>query len=215
MIAIPLGVFSAVKRYTLADKTTTVMLFILYSLPSFWVANMLILLVGGGVFDIFPTRFLHSPGAEDFTTIKRLLDWVWHLVLPVTCLTFGGLAFLSRQMRVGMLEVIRSDYVRTARAKGVSEMMVVFKHSLRNAVIPILTLAASLLPALFGGSIIIEEIFTIRGLGQLSFEAILNRDYPIINAVFVISAILTLVGILLADISYVLVDPRIKFDDKN
>lgn len=214
MIAIPLGIFSAVKRYTLADKSTTVMLFILYSLPSFWVANMLILLVGGGVWDIFPTRFLASPGAENFPPLKRLADWAWHLVLPVSCLTFGGLAFLSRQMRVGMLEVIRSDYIRTARAKGMDEKLVVYKHALRNAMIPILTLAASILPELFGGSIIIEEIFTIRGLGQLSFEAILNRDYPIINAVFVISALLTLFGILLADISYVLVDPRIKFEEE-
>ncbi|GAB4319490.1 MAG: hypothetical protein Kow0059_13510 [Candidatus Sumerlaeia bacterium] len=215
MIAIPLGIFSAVRRYSLSDKATTVTLFILYSLPSFWVANMLLLLVGGGVWDLFPTRYLHSAGAEAWPLGRRLADWLWHLVLPVSCLTVGGLAFLSRQMRVGMLEVIRSDYIRTARAKGLGEKAVVFKHALRNAMIPIITLAASILPEIFGGTIIIEEIFTLRGLGQLSFEAILNRDYPIINAVFVISAVLTLLGILLADLSYVLVDPRIKFESRS
>ncbi|MCD6459798.1 ABC transporter permease [bacterium] len=215
IIAIPLGVFSAVHQYKLSDKIITVTLFILYSLPSFWVANMFILFTTGGDFpNIFPTRFLHSPGAENLTFIKWMLDWIWHLVLPITCLTYASFAYVSRQMRVGMLDIIRQDFIRTARAKGLSERAVIFKHALRNALIPTVTLLAFLLPALLGGSIIIEEIFTIEGMGKLSFEAILNRDYPIINAIAFFSAFLTLIGMLCSDIAYVLVDPRINFNNE-
>lgn len=213
IIAIPLGVFSATHQYTTADKITTVILFILYSLPSFWVANILIMFTTGGEFpQIFPNRYLHSPGAETYPFIKWLLDWLWHLVLPVTCLTYASFAYISRQMRVGMLDIIRQDFIRTARAKGLSERVVIFRHALRNALIPIVTLLAFLLPALLGGSVIIEEIFTIPGMGKLSFEAILNRDYPIINAIAFFSAFLTLLGMLLTDIAYVFVDPRISFE---
>ncbi len=213
IIAIPLGVFSATHQFKTSDKVITVILFILYSLPSFWVANMLILFTTGGEFPhIFPNRYLHSPGAESFTFFKWVLDWLWHLVLPVTCLTYASFAYISRQMRVGMLDIIRQDFIRTARAKGLSERTVIFKHALRNALIPIVTLLAFLLPALLGGSVIIEEIFTIPGMGKLSFEAILNRDYPIINAIAFFSAFLTLLGMLLTDIAYVFVDPRISFD---
>ena len=144
--------------------------------------------------------------------MKWLLDWIWHLILPITCLTYGSFAYVSRQMRVGMLDIIRQDFIRTARAKGLSERVVIFKHALRNALIPTVTLLAFLLPALLGGSIIIEEIFTIEGMGKLSFEAILNRDYPIINAIAFFSAFLTLLGMLSTDIAYVLVDPRISFE---
>lgn len=213
IIAIPLGVFSATHQYTASDKVVTVLLFILYSLPSFWVANMLILLTTGGDFPhIFPSRYLHSPGAENFTFARYMIDWAWHLVLPVTCLTYASFAYISRQMRVGMLDIIRQDFIRTARAKGLSERTVIFKHALRNALIPTVTLLASLLPALLGGSVIIEEIFTIQGMGKLSFEAILNRDYPVINAIAFFSAFLTLLGMLITDIAYVIVDPRISFE---
>jgi len=213
IIAIPLGVFSATHQYTMSDKIITVILFILYSLPSFWLANMLILFTTGGDFPmIFPSRYLHSPGAETFPFFKWFLDWIWHLILPITCLTYAGFAYVSRQMRVGMLDIIRQDFIRTARAKGLSERSVIFRHALRNALIPTVTLLAYLLPALLGGSVIIEEIFTIEGMGKLSFEAILNRDYPIINAIAFFSAFLTLIGMLLTDIAYVFVDPRITFE---
>jgi peptide/nickel transport system permease protein len=213
IIAIPLGVFSATHQFKLSDKIITVILFILYSLPSFWLANMLILFTTGGDFPhIFPSRYLHSPGADSLPLIQYLLDWAWHLVLPITCLTYASFAYISRQMRVGMLDVIRQDFIRTARAKGLSEHTVIFKHALRNALIPTVTLLASLLPALLGGSVIIEEIFTIEGMGKLSFDAILNRDYPIINAIAFFSAFLTLLGMLLTDIAYVIVDPRISFE---
>ncbi len=213
IIAIPLGVFSATHQYKLSDKILTVILFILYSLPSFWIANMLILLTTGGDFPhIFPSRYLHSAGADSLPFFEWLIDWVWHLILPVFCLTYASFAYVSRQMRVGMLDIIRQDFIRTARAKGLTERSVIFKHALRNALIPTVTLLAFLLPALLGGSVIIEEIFTINGMGKLSFEAILNRDYPIINAIAFFSAFLTLIGMLITDIAYVFVDPRISFE---
>lgn len=213
IIAIPLGVFSATHQYTASDKIITLLLFILYSLPSFWIANMLILLTTGGDFPhIFPSRYLHSSGAEMLPFIQWFFDWIWHLILPITCLTYGSFAYVSRQMRVGMLDIIRQDFIRTARAKGLKENSVIFKHALRNALIPTVTLLAFLLPATLGGSVIIEEIFSIEGMGKLSFDAILNRDYPIINAIAFFSAFLTLLGILITDVLYVCVDPRISFE---
>ena len=144
--------------------------------------------------------------------MHRLLDLVWHLVLPVTCLTYGGLAYLSRLTRAGMLEVIREDYVRTARAKGLSERVVIFKHAFRNALLPLITLLAFLLPSMFGGSVIIESIFSVPGMGQLGFEAVLGRDYPVIMAETAISGFLTLIGLLISDILYAALDPRIKLE---
>ncbi len=141
-----------------------------------------------------------------------LVDRMWHLVLPVVCLTYGGLAYLSRLTRASMLEVIREDYVRTARAKGLSERVVIFKHAFRNALLPLITLFAFLLPSMFGGSVIIESIFSVPGMGQLGFEAVLSRDYPVIMAITAISAFLTLIGLLISDILYAALDPRIKLE---
>ncbi len=213
LISIPIGVFSAIKQDSVADRITTVILFILYSLPNFWVATLLIMLLGGGDYlNIFPIYGLSSENAASFPLWKWVLDRVWHLVLPIISLTYGGFASLSRYMRAEMLEVIRQDYIRTARAKGLPEKIVIFKHALRNSLIPIVTLLAYLLPALFSGSVIIENIFSIPGMGKLAFESILARDYPTIMAIITISSFLTLLGILLADIIYVLVDPRISFE---
>jgi len=215
LLAVPIGVYSAYRQKGLLDRIITLLLFILYSLPNFWVAMMLILFLGGGRFlDWFPVYGLNSEAADAFGVWRWLLDRLWHLVLPITCLTYGGLAFLSRQQRGAMLEVIRQDYIRTARAKGLSEKLVVFKHALRNSLIPIITLSAALFPAMLGGSVIVESIFSIPGMGKLGFEAILARDYPVIMAIATISAFLTLVGILVADIVYTLVDPRISFEAK-
>jgi peptide/nickel transport system permease protein len=211
LISIPLGVYSATHQYSLGDRITTVILFILYSLPSFWVAMLLMLFFGGGRFlDWFPVNGLNSFGAENLAWGPWLLDRLWHLVLPVICLTYGGLAGLSRYARAGMMEVIRQDYIRTARAYGFSEKTVIWKYALRNSLIPIVTLLATLLPALIAGSFIIESIFSIPGMGRLGFEAILSRDYPLIMGILSISAILTLLGLLLSDIMYAVVDPRIK-----
>ena len=213
IIAIPCGIYSATHSGSWQDRVLTVFFFVLYSLPSFWVAVLLIMFLGGGDFwDVFPVYGISALGAESWSFSKWFLDRLWHLVLPVTCLTYGGLAYLSRLARSGILEVIREDYIRTARAKGLKERVVIYKHALRNALLPIVTLLAFLLPGMFGGSVIIESIFSIPGMGHLSFEAVLSRDYPVIMAIVTISAMLTLVGLLLSDILYAALDPRIKLE---
>ncbi|MGD9504661.1 MAG: ABC transporter permease [Syntrophobacteraceae bacterium] len=213
VIAIPFGIYSATHPESLADRAFTLFFFFLYSLPSFWVAVLLIMLFGGGDFwDVFPIYGISSIGSESWHFLPWLADRTMHLILPVTCLTYGGLAYLSRLSRAGMLEVIREDYVRTARAKGLSERVVIFKHAFRNALLPIITILAFLLPGMFGGSVIIESIFSIPGMGQLGFEAVLSRDYPLIMAITTISAILTLIGLLISDLLYAALDPRIKLE---
>lgn len=213
LIAIPCGIFSATHSGSASDRLLTLFFFLLYSLPGFWVAVLLIMFLGGGeLWDVFPIYGVSSVGSESWPFPARLLDRLWHLVLPVFCLTYGSLAYLSRLTRASLLEVIREDYVRTARAKGLSERIVIFKHAFRNALLPIVTLLAFLLPAMFGGSVIIESIFSIPGMGQLAFEAVLSRDYPVIMAITTISALLTLAGLLLGDILYAALDPRIKLE---
>jgi ABC-type dipeptide/oligopeptide/nickel transport system permease component len=169
VIAIPLGVFSAVRRDTTGDRVLTLGLFMLYSLPSFFVATVLLTLLSEGSnwesLRLFPTGGWQSADHQDLTVLGRVADVGWHLVLPVFCMTYGSLAAISRYMRSGLLEVIDSDYVRTARAKGLPEGQVIGKHALRNGLLPILTLLAGLLPAVLGGSVIIEYIFGIPGMG--------------------------------------------------
>lgn len=212
LIAIPIGIFSSTHQYSIGDRVSTVLLFVLYSLPSFWVGTMMIwLLTGPPYLDWFPSYGATSDAYATMTSWEQFCDKAWHLTLPVICLTYGGVAYISRQMRAGMLETVRQDFIRTARAKGLSEPVVIFKHALRNSMIPIITLLANLLPLMIGGSVIIEQIFTIQGLGSYSFSAVLNRDYPVIMAIFTFSGFLTLLGILLSDIMYALVDPRIKY----
>lgn len=216
LISIPIGIYSSTHQYSKGERFTTVVLFTLYSLPNFWVATMAIVYFGGGDFwDVFPVFGLQSVGAENWSFWLRVQDRMWHLILPITCMTYYTLAALSRYMRSSMLEVIRQDFIRTARAKGVSERVVVYRHALRNSLIPIVTLMADLLPAMIGGSIVVETIFSIPGMGQLSFEAVLNRDYPLIMSVFTLSALLTLLGILLADFLYTVVDPRIAYGKRS
>jgi peptide/nickel transport system permease protein len=212
LFSIPIGVYSSTHHRSFGDSVLTFVLFVLYSLPSFWVAMLLILFLGGGEFlNWFPVHGLNSFEARDWPLYRWLLDRLWHLVLPVFCLTYGGLAGLSRFARAGMIETIRQDYVRTARAYGFSEKIVVWKYAMRNSLIPIITLMGTLLPALIGGSVIIEQVFSIPGMGRLTFEAILSRDYPVIMGTLTFSALLTLIGLILSDIMYAVADPRIKF----
>jgi peptide/nickel transport system permease protein len=212
-ISVPLGVWSAYRQGTMADKVVTVMLFMLYSLPSFFIGVVLLkLLTVGDPLQLFPTGGFNSAGNQDMPTLARIKDYGWHFVLPLFCMTYGSLASLSRYARTGVLDVIRADYIRTARAKGLSEGMVIVKHAVRNGMIPILTLLGSLLPVLIGGSVIIEVIFNIPGMGLYLLESIYARDYNAIMAELLFSTALTLVGLLLSDLSYALVDPRISFD---
>lgn len=214
-IAIPLGVFSAVNKDSGADKALTLGLFMLYSLPSFFVATLLLLFFSMGsdwpLLRLFPTGGFQSLNYANLTFFGKIADVAWHLVLPLGCLTYGSLAALSRYMRTGLLEVIGADYIRTARAKGLPESAVIGKHALRNGLLPIITLLAGLLPAVLGGSVIIEYIFGIPGLGQWSIESIYQRDYNVIMGVQLLTSVLTLLGILFTDLAYALVDPRIRY----
>lgn len=215
LLSVPLGVFSATFRDSFSDRSITLGLFILYSLPSFWVATLMIIwLTNKGEWISFPVGGLHDLEASKFTYFQYFLDYLWHITLPVICLTYGSLAYLSRQMRAGMLEVIRQDYIRTARAKGVGEPRVILVHALRNGLFPIVTLFGSLLPFLVGGSVIIENIFNIPGMGLYAFEAVLRREYDIVMATLILSAILTLVGILISDVMYVLINPQVTFESR-
>lgn len=296
MLAVPLGIFSAVRQGSRADQILTVVLFMLYSLPTFFTGVLLLKLlsigpdftlfpampsqealdvVGGsvsegeltfsraatvllpliylgwsmkqlvkkpesrtpmgfvvrgtiallifvfvsmvmqvwmfGAVSMFPTGGFESANSDDMTTLEHLGDICYHLVLPLFCLTYGSLAALSRYARTGLLDIIRADYIRTARAKGLSESVVIIKHAVRNGMIPILTLLGTVLPALIGGSVVIEVIFNIPGMGLYLFESITLRDYNAVMGVFLCQSALTLIGLLLSDISYALVDPRISF----
>lgn len=216
LIAIPLGIYSATNQYSFGDKLSGFLLFALYSLPTFWIATLAITFVCNPEFVyLFPNHGLTSNRYEFMSAFGKFSDVLWHIALPMLIYTYGSFAFISRQMRSAMLDTVRQDFIRTARAKGLSEQKVIFKHALRNSLIPIITLLAGILPSLIGGSVIIETSFSITGMGELSFRALVARDYPMIMAVFTISAVLTLVGILLSDILYSITDPRIAYSRKN
>jgi len=216
VVAIPLGIYSATHPYTVLDRFMTIGAFILFSLPTFWVAILAIVFLGGGdYFDVFPPGGLHATNyQETWPLARRGTDLALHLFLPVLILSYGGFAEMSRFMRGSLLETLTQNYILTARAKGLSENVVVYKHALRNSLVPLVTILAGLLPALIGGSVIVESIFSIPGIGQLGFQAVLARDYPVIMAVFTMGAFLTLVSILLSDILLTLVDPRISFSKR-
>lgn len=216
VIAIPIGIYSASHPDTLTDRVSSTILFMLYSLPTFWVGTLaIIFLADPDYLGIIPPAGLFSNDySDDWSLMQKLGDLAWHLVTPILVYTYASFAFISRQMRGAMLETIRQDYIRTARAKGLNERVVLLKHALRNSLIPIITLMAGLLPGLIGGSVIIEQIFTIPGMGQLGFQALLERDYPIIMAILTISAVLTMLGVLIADLLYSVADPRIAFSRK-
>jgi len=213
IISIPIGIVSAVRKDSLFDRGSSLILFILYSLPSFWVGLLLLKYLSNAEFlNIFPLGGINSDWLTNPTFFQWLADRTWHLILPIVTLTYGSFAFLSRYARANMLEVINQQYITTAKAKGLSNFKVVFVHAFRNSLIPLVTLMATLLPALLGGSVIVEKIFTIPGLGKLAFDAIYTRNIPVIMAVTSISALLTLGGILIADIMYSIVDPRIRLE---
>lgn len=208
-VAIPLGVLSAVHRYSVFDKAATIFVFVGFATPTFWLA-LVLMLIFGVYLDWLPISGLKSLNYEYLGFWGKVMDLGKHLILPVLLSAFGGLAGLSRYMRSNMLEVIRQDYILTARAKGLPERTVVYKHALRNALLPVVTILGLSIPGLMGGSVIFESIFAIPGLGQLFYGAVMARDYPVVMGELVIGAILTLIGNLIADVSYALVDPRIR-----
>lgn len=216
LLAIPIGIYSAVFPKTLSDQGMTVVLFMLYSLPTFFVGTVLLFLFSeGSDFEslrFFPTGGFHSLNFNDLTVLQKFFDIVWHMFLPLVCLTYISLASLSRYARTGLLDVIHSDYIKTARAKGLNEWIVILKHAVRNGLIPILTLLGSILPTVVSGSVIIEVIFNLPGIGLEGYQAVLNRDYNMVMAIQLISAVLTLVGLLISDILYAVVDPRITYN---
>lgn len=215
LLAIPLGIYCAVAHRSWGERTVTLVLFMLYSLPSFWVALLLLAFFSGDTFvNWFPAGGL-APDDEygwGRSNWQILLETSRHYVLPVICLTYASLAGLSRYARAGMIEVIGQDFIRTARAKGLSEWHVIMKHALRNSLIPLVTIFAELLPGLIAGSIIVEYLFNIPGMGSLSLLALSSRDYPLMMVLFAAGAILTLLGILISDLLYVVVDPRISLE---
>jgi len=208
-IAIPLGVLSAVHQDSLFDRINSVLVFIGFATPTFWLALLLMIFFGIQL-GWLPVSGIRSLNYEYLPPGAALLDLGKHLILPVFLSAFGGLAGLSRYMRANMLEVIRQDYIMTARAKGLSERAVIYKHALRNALLPVITILGLSVPGLIGGSVIFETIFAIPGMGQLFYMSVMARDYPTVMGILFIGAILTLLGNLLADVSYALVDPRIR-----
>jgi len=223
-VSLPVGITSAVKHGRLFDRGCSVILLMLWSLPVMWVGQMLIGYFAGPIPAFaetslplrmqgwFPPAGLSSNNAEQLPFLPWLLDRLWHLALPVLCLTYTGFAYLAKQVRAAMLDSLGMDYVRTARAKGLPERVVILRHAFRNSIIPLVTIMATLLPAMFAGSVIIEKIFSIPGMGLLAFEAVTNRDYNVVMAIATIAGVLNLVGLLLADIAYAIADPRISFD---
>ena len=214
LISVPLGVLAATRPHGFFDRATTLFVFLGFSTPTFWLALLLMSLLGVQL-GWLPISGLHALDAERFIWWERLWDVARHLVLPVGVAAFGGLAGISRFMRTSMLGVLRQDYIRTARAKGLSEGTVLFKHALRNACLPIVTILGLSVPGLIGGSVIFETIFAIPGMGRLYFEAVMARDYPLVMGVLTIGAVLTLLGNLLADVAYAMVDPRIRLGGRH
>jgi peptide/nickel transport system permease protein len=208
-VAVPIGVMSAVRQGSNFDKVTTLFVFIGFATPDFWLALLLMSLFGAQL-GWLPISGLRSLNWEYLSFWQQQFDFVSHLALPIAVATFGGLAGFSRYMRQSMLEVVRQDYVQTARAKGLSERVVIGKHALRNALLPVVTILGLSLPGLIGGSVIIESIFAIPGMGQLMVQSIYARDYPVVMGNLVVVAVLTLFANLFADIAYGFVDPRIR-----
>lgn len=213
LVGITLGIISAVKQYSLWDKVVTLGSLIIYAIPGFWLALMLVL-----VFSVnlgwFPTSQTRSMDYEFLSFWGKVGDRLWHLVLPVFVLGIASAAGTARYMRNKLLEVLSEDYVIAARARGFTERFVILKHALRNALIPIITIYGLSLPFLLGGATIIETIFAWPGMGRLAVGGVSGRDYPLIMATMLIAAVLTVMGNLLADITYAWVDPRVSYDGK-
>lgn len=213
-ISIPLGILSAVRQYSKFDYAVTSLAFVGQAAPNYWIALMLIYFVAMKSGGMIPTNGIATPGVnfETYGWLSVIADRAKYMILPVIVMTFGSLTSLTRFMRSSMLEVLKEDYTRTARAKGLADRLVIYKHALRNALLPIITLSGGILSSLVGGAVIVETIFSWPGIGRVGFDAVTSRDYPVSMAIMLMSGVMSLVGFLLVDIMYVVVDPRIKYD---
>lgn len=212
VLGIPLGILAAVKKDSWIDYVTTGLAFAGLSIPAFFFGLLLIKgFALGSPFKVLPSSHYATAG-EDYTGMEYMVDVGRHLILPALALGITGVAGLMRYVRTSMLEVLKQDYVRTARAKGLSDKVVVYKHALRNALMPVITILGLDLPTLVGGAIITESIFIWPGIGRMTYTALLERDYPVLMALNLMFALLTMIGSLLADLGYALVDPRIRYD---
>lgn len=209
LFAIPIGVYSAARQYSAVDRLVTVFVFVGFAMPGFWVALLAMSLFGVQL-GWLPISGLRSLDYESLSMLGKARDLAAHLVLPVGISAVTGLAGMSRYMRSSMLEVLRQDYIQTARAKGLSERVVMMRHAMRNALLPMVTILGLAIPGLIGGAVISETIFAIPGMGRLFFTSVMARDYPVVMGITLIGAVLTLAGNLVADLLYVAVDPRLR-----
>lgn len=212
LISIPLGILKAIRHGSLFDVSSSFVLFVFYSIPSFMLAILLIVVFSGGSFlEIFPIGGIQSEIFDELSGWEQFVDRVYHFTLPLVCYTIGSFTSLTILMKNSLIEEIKKDYIRTARAKGVSEKVVYMKHALRNALIPIVTGLGGFLSVFFAGSLLLETIFQLDGIGLLSYKSILSRDYNVIMGLVFIQSALFLLGNIISDFAYVLVDPRIDF----
>jgi len=213
LISIPLGIFKAIKDGSTFDTASSLLLFVTYSIPPFAFAIVLIVLFCGGSFlDWFPLQGLRSDEWEEFTSFEKVKDYLHHIVLPLFAYVIGQFAVTSMMMKNSFLEQISQDYVRTAKAKGLSQPKIYFKHVLRNALVPIATEIGDFLTLFLSGSILIEQIFGLDGIGMLNYQSILTRDYPVVLAIIMIVALARMLGSLLSDVLYVVLDPKVSFE---
>jgi microcin C transport system permease protein len=212
LVCIPLGIRKALEHTKAFDNWTSILIFMGYSIPSFVLGLILIVLFGGGSFwDIFPISGVVSDYFEELSFLGKVVDYISHMFLPLLCYTIGGFATLTLLMKNSLMDQLNQDYVRTALAKGLTYHQAVFKHALRNALIPIATNIGMIIGVILSGSMLIETIFTIDGMGLLGYESIVNRDYPVALGLIVISSLLVLVGRIISDFCLAMIDPRIKF----
>ena len=214
-ISIPIGVFGASRPDGHFDRYSALVMFMMYSLPTFFVGTLLLYTFSNpDVLYWFPEAGIQNPVTfdHDWSLGRKLQHWLPHLVLPFVTFTYGSLAYLSRITRSGLAEEQQKDYITTARAKGLSERKVLWKHSLRNALIPLITVIGQVFPITVGGSVIIETIFSLPGIGWEAYRAIMNYDYPVIVAIFTLGGLLTVVGYITSDLLYAWADPRIRYD---
>jgi peptide/nickel transport system permease protein len=210
LISVPLGILSAVTHRSVGDVILTIVLFSAYSFPTTFLGVLLVIYFGID-FKWFPVSAFQGADHANLTVLAKTRDIAWHVFLPMATLVIGALAYYSRFMKAGLIDVVREDYVRTARAKGLSEFVVVVKHAVRNSLIPLITLLGASLPVVIGGSIVIEYIYQIDGMGKLAYEAVVQRDYAVIMGINILTAALTVIGVFLADLAYAVVDPRISY----